>query len=159
MTYLIAKDLKRDPEIATALGEMTIAWAYAENFLMVTFSFAAGMDANLAQTAYYRIPTFEARTKLVLAILPESKLPNKEQVSDAVTALAKLASTRNHWVHGVWCREKRTKNYVIFNYRQPIESKTRLKPVKTHDIRHHTATVLDRAGALRALLPHNLIEA
>ena len=70
----------------------------------------------MAQTGYYRLPTFEARTNFILALINEwdgAGFPKNDIVTE-IQKLGKLAGTRNGWVHGDWCVSKDKKETVIF---------------------------------------------
>ena len=42
---------------------------------------------------------------------------DKEAIVGAIDKLAKLARTRNHWVHGDWCAPEDMSETVIFDMR------------------------------------------
>jgi hypothetical protein len=71
--YFSIRDLTHDPKLALALGNMVVAWADAERALIRVFGRIAKIDYKLAVAAYYRIPTFESRVKVIRAMLDESK--------------------------------------------------------------------------------------
>jgi hypothetical protein len=146
-------NLHDDPKLAEALGNMMIAWANAETALVFALSLITGMDSNMALMGYYRIPTFEARTKVLRALIQEwnPKKHDKDAIFRAITKLNNLARARNDWVHGVWTINRRTKEIAIFDMRAP-EDKGRRKPVKAADVQNHVETVRKRTRELRALL-------
>lgn len=149
------KTLETAPDIAAALGDMVVAWANAESALLWALSHAAQIDANLTLTMYYRIPTFEARTKVIRAILQDDdcKLKNREAIDEVVERLSKLSRARNNWIHGAYFSDG--KNIVTFDYRVRHDHPSRRKPIKANDIRHHVATVLQRTKELQKMLPHD----
>jgi len=63
--------MDHDPDLAHALWNMIVAWSRAETSLVNTFATISGMHFNIATIAYYRIPTFEARVKVIQAMLTE----------------------------------------------------------------------------------------
>lgn len=69
--YFGLRDLSHAPDLAAALGNMIVAWAYAEHTLLQVISRVTGAGLNMSLAGYFRIPTFEARTKLILALLSE----------------------------------------------------------------------------------------
>jgi len=97
-------DLSHDPKLAEALGNMVIAWAYAEESLIGALSRISGMSLNKAQAGFYRIPTFESRIKFIRALITEwnTKEFNTAAIDTAIDKLSHLSSARNHWVHGCW---------------------------------------------------------
>lgn len=143
--------LDHDPAIAVALGNMVTQWARAETALAVTLARLTSIDPNLALLAYYRIPTFEARVKVIRGILTEWQKDgfDPEAIDRAVEKLSALSGARNHWVHGVWCVRKSTSETVLFDFRKGIHDKGRRKPVKAADIQNHNDAVSKRATDLR----------
>jgi hypothetical protein len=147
-------DLQGHDDIAIALGNMVIAWQTAETQILFAMIAVTGMSSNQALDSFYRIPTFESRTKFVQAAILEwkPKKYDKEAISKAIAAISTLAATRNNWIHNAWSRGNVDGKIVVFNMRAALD-KGRIKPVKAHDIRLHTATVIERARELKALLP------
>ena len=76
MRYVDLDSLNHDPGIAEALGNMVVAWARAETQLANVFACVLEIHFNLAMAAFYRIPTFDARSKVLLAILKRGQAPN-----------------------------------------------------------------------------------
>ena len=152
--YYALEDHSHDPKLAEALGNMVIAWAHAEIMVICTFARAANIGLNMAMESYYRIPSFEARVKFTLALLGEWETDkyDRDKIATALEKLSKLASTRNHWVHGDWCANDDKSETVIFDHRSPLDSKARRKPVKATDVVHHCATVRERADNLGKLV-------
>lgn len=133
---------------------MVVAWAHAENMMFSTFARVAGIGLNMAMESYLSLPTFESRTKFILALIAEWEVADfdAKATAEAVQKLAKLAATRNAWVHGDWCASGGKKETVVFNHRVPAESVRRRKPVKAHDIMDHVSAVKKRAKALGSLI-------
>ncbi len=155
MTYSALRDLSDDPKLAESLGNMVIAWAYAEETLIGVLACVSGMGLNMALDGYYRIPTFESRVKFIRSLFYEWQAPgniDKSVLDTEIDKLSHLSSTRNHWVHGNWCGDDATKGIIIFDHRAPIDSPHRSKPVKAADIRNHIQAVLLRANKLRSLI-------
>lgn len=157
MGYNDIDGLEHDKQLAEALGNMVVAWARAETAIMNVFICILDIPFNAAQTAYYRIPTFEARCKLVRALLSEWK-PKKhdaKKIDVAVNKIGKLGKTRNGWIHGVWCLNEEKPETVIFDFRAPEKSvNRRRRTVKTNDVLHHVETVRKRTKELNFLVPH-----
>lgn len=154
------KDLKEYPDLAKSLGNMVIAWAYAENVLIEAMARISNMSLHMSQYSYYRIPTFESRVKFIHSLLEEWNPNNfdKDLIGKAITSLSKLSSSRNQWVHGDWCEiVEPKKEAVIFNHRLPPGSPDRRKPVKAADVDNHCEAVLSRSLALRILIDINTL--
>src|SRR5437868_11802363 len=142
------RNLEHYPELATALGNMVVAWAHAETSLLFTLARVTGASVHMAQAGYYRIPTFESRTKFILALMQEwhplAAEFNRGTIIKAVEKLSKLASARNGWVHGDWCVAADKSETVIFDHRADSQSAHRRRPVKAADVRNHNEAVLKR---------------
>jgi hypothetical protein len=152
--YFSLKDLSHAPDLAAALGNMVVAWAYAEHVLLQVISRVTSAGLNMSLAGYYRIPTFESRTKFILALLSEWSTfhYDKDAIVMRVEKLGKLAAARNQWVHGDWCANRSKTTTVIFNHRVSSESSERRKPVKKADVMNHCAAVLGRAEELAQLV-------
>ncbi|HWK86031.1 MAG TPA: hypothetical protein VNQ34_00830 [Xanthobacteraceae bacterium] len=153
-------DLDHNHELATALGDMVIAWARAETALISAFSHIAKINLNMACAAYYRIPTFEARTKFIRAMFDDwdgdSQGYKKDALFEEISKLNGLARARNDWVHGNWCANDDKTETVIFDYRRKPGEPGRRKPVKAADVRNHIMAVRERTRKIDALLPDHL---
>jgi hypothetical protein len=147
------RDLDHDPALAAALGNMVVAWAHAETVLLGTLARVSGSRLNMIQAGYYRIPTFEARVKFLQGLITEwnTEKFDKSVISAAIDKLSKLASTRNHWIHGDWCLIVHTKETVIYDQRAALGS-PRCKPVKAADVASHCEAVIRRASDLNSLI-------
>ncbi len=151
--YYDLPDLSHDPKLATALGNMVVAWANAESVLCGTMSRVSGININMALMSFYRIPTFEARRKFIQAMMLEwhPKDWNKVGIEKEIDGLSDLSLTRNDWVHGVWCSNKEKTETIIFDYRR-AEGKGRKKVVKDADVSNHVEAVRKRTKALALLI-------
>ena len=147
-------NLDHDNALAIALGNMVVAWARAEAVLSFVLAAVCGLDANMATIGYYRIPTFEARTKFLRALITEWQTDkyDKEAISTAITKLNALARSRNDWVHGLWCLNDETQETMIFDFRRDVE-KGRRKPVKAGDVAQHVLAVRLKTNELHHLIP------
>ena len=57
---LALRDLSHDPKLAEALGNMVVAWAYAEETLIFSLARVADINLNMALAGLHRLPTFES---------------------------------------------------------------------------------------------------
>jgi len=91
------KSFDHDPELAKAMGNLLAAWAFAESTLCCTVASISGMNINMAMMGFYRIPTFEARRKVIHALLPEWKPGkfDKAAITKEVDAISDLSGTRD----------------------------------------------------------------
>jgi hypothetical protein len=148
------KTVEGDPELGYALGDMVVAWAYAETILMGVLACITDCGLNMIQTGYYRIPTFEARIKFNRALIPEweTTVFDKDAIDHEIEKLSSISGKRNHWIHGNWCYERHSREIVIFDHRAETTSPHRRKPVKAHDVKNHADTVRKRAETLAGLI-------
>ncbi len=152
--YQSIENLGHDPKLAEELGNMIVAWAHAELMILSTFARVTGVGLNMAMESYYCIPTFESRTRFTLGLLGEwnTSKYDRDAIRIALNKLAKLARTRNQWVHGDWCTNPDETETVIFNHRAAADSPARRKPVKAADVRNHCEAVILRADDLGDLI-------
>jgi hypothetical protein len=73
---LALRDLSHDPNLAEALGNMVVAWAYAEETLIFSLARVADINLNMALAGLHRLPTFESRIKFIRALISEWKPPS-----------------------------------------------------------------------------------
>jgi hypothetical protein len=152
--YVDLDDLQHDPKLAEALGHMVVVWARAETSLLNIFAHIMNIHFNRATLSYYRIPTYEARTKVLLSALDAwgTEQYDCKAIAKCIIVFNRLSKARNNWVHGVWCTD-RSKNTVIFDFRAPEDSGRRLVPVKATDVENHVQAVRRQIVALEELLP------
>ena len=148
-------NLDHDPKLAHAFGQMVVAWAHAETLLVNVFAAATGNDHNRVIAAYYRIPTFESRVKVIRAFLAEWETQefDRDEIARAVDRLSRLSKTRNGWVHGVWCLTHSKRETVILDYRAQDGTEDISRPVKAADVLNHVAAVRLRTKELTDLIP------
>jgi hypothetical protein len=151
------KNLDHDVSLAAALGNMVVAWAYTEAILAGTFARICGIDINMATLGYYRIPTFEARVKCLLAFMLEwnPKKYDKDAIAKEINAISGQSGARNDWVHGLWCYDKPTNETIIFDFRRHEDKRS--KPVKAADVQNHIKALLGHAEQLATLIEYRLI--
>lgn len=146
-------NLDGDDGIAIQLGNMVVVWAAAETAQSMTLAVVSGMNYQMAMTSYYRIPTFEARNKFIRSLVENWLSPPTKYDASAIhktlEKINSLASSRNHWIHGIWSRNQATKAPVVFQLRAPEGE--RLKPVKAADIKNHNDAVRERTKQLHSL--------
>jgi hypothetical protein len=73
--YVDIDNLGHAPDLAAALGNMVVAWARAETAIVKAYAVVTEMHYNVAAAAYYNIPTFESRTKALLAMIQDKPDP------------------------------------------------------------------------------------
>jgi hypothetical protein len=146
--------LDHAPDLARELGDMVVAWANAETALSFAFAAVCKTNVNDVAGAYYRIPTFESRTKVIRAFLVHFTDPrfDASAISLVVTKLNGLAKSRNKWIHGVWATDPRRKETFVLSLRETDPSKRRT-PVKASDVHNHVEAVRARTQDLFRLLP------
>lgn len=153
-TFHRIEKLDKEPELAAALGNMVIAWSFAEQALMNAMARVTGLPLNIVLNGYYRIPTINSRTQFLIGLLEHWKMEGFDAaaISAHVLGLAKLSATRNHWIHNEWCRGKHRQKIVQFDQRAKIGSPARRKEVKVADVLNHNKAVLARCKEIDRLV-------
>jgi len=144
--------LDHDPELAQALGSMLAAWARAETTLVHAYAVATGLHLNLCSAAYYKIPTFEARAKVLLALIEErpDPFPERGTLMKAVSGLVALAPTRNRWVHAVWVSKAGSTLTHVFNMGKDGKSRV-AQQITGNAVRQHVLAVQAKAREIEKL--------
>ena len=144
------RDLSHDRTLAAALGDMIIAWADAERVLCDITHWITKAHYPAVMDMFARVPTFEARVKIVQTLIERWTHPGKErdEVSMEVRKLSALSKTRNRWVHGAWVATLDLSITVIFDRRKAAGTPERRRTVKAHDVEQHINAVHDRAWRL-----------
>lgn len=157
--YVDIANVDHDPDLAAALGNVMIVWAYAETAMVMALARLTSVGANRATRAYYRIPTFESRVKFIRILVStwDNASFDKKAIDRAIIKLSGLSRTRNHWVHSVWAKERDGTRTLIFDFRAEENTPDRQKFVKAHDVNNHVSTVKKRADELySAVKTHQL---
>ncbi len=154
MAHRDTDNLDHDTDLAEALGNMVVAWARAETALVDTYVAVLHSHFNLAMVAYYRIPTFEARIKVLMAMLAQwdDKFYNPADIKTAVSKLAKLARTRNKWIHGCYGVNLEGTKTVVYDFRAEPNTPERRKPIKAADVQQHVEAVRRRTHDINSLI-------
>lgn len=144
------RNLNHDPELAKALGDMVVVWSNAEQSLVNVLHRMSSLPYPMAVAAYYKIPTFEARVKVIRAMLCEWKTDKYDikAIDRAVLKLNVLARTRNKYVHRTWLIRNLSSETYLCNYRTETEDPDRMELVNVSVVRNHVSAVERRAIAL-----------
>jgi hypothetical protein len=153
--YFGIATLDHDEELAQAVGNMIVTWSSAEVTMQIILAKITGLDWPMVMTMYYRIPTFEARTKIIRAMLEEweTKKYDPKKIAHALGKLASLSVTRNGWVHGKWALSLDETETVVFNHREKANTPGRRKPVTASAVNNHAAAVRRWRDQLQEFLP------
>ena len=132
---------------------MVVAWARAETALVHLYSYAMSNNFNMAMAAYYRIPSFEIRIKMIMAMLTHWNTSDYDTaaIKTAIEKLAKLARTRNKWIHGTYGMNMKKPETVIYDFRADANSPERQKTMRSADVQNHINAVHRRTRALEDL--------
>lgn len=149
------RDLSHDRELASALGDMIVAWADAEGCLYDIMHRITGMSYAMINDVTARVPTFESRIKITQTLLERWAQDDQhtQALTEAVAKLAKLSATRNRLVHGSWRSTLDKSLTVVFDHREQIGSPKRRRTVKAHDVINHVNAVHSRIDDLFRLMP------
>ncbi|QOZ77014.1 hypothetical protein XH83_17055 [Bradyrhizobium sp. CCBAU 53351] len=145
--YLITRDFM-------VTLDMVIAWANADLALIAALTRVTNANnLHQMQRAYYHMPTLDTRVRFIRALILEWNAGpfDRDAIDKCIEKLGKLASARNHWVHGDWCEDTEAKLPIIFNFRYDDMEKRR-KPVRATDITNHVSAVLMRTRELQDLV-------
>lgn len=146
--------LDHDTKLAQALGNMLVAWARAETVLVHAYAVATGLHLNICAAAYYKIPTFDSRTKALLAIIDErpDPFPERAALKSPVSSLVTLSKTRNQWVHAVWVSKTGSKLTQIFNMGKDGPSRVATQ-ITANAVRQHVTAVQAQSRKIERLSP------
>jgi hypothetical protein len=75
--HMLLDDMRGDPALAQALGDMLITWAAAERAMLEALEALAEMPRGTAYVMFFRIPTFESRTKILQALAANWTCPKR----------------------------------------------------------------------------------
>lgn len=147
-------NLDHDPALAQALGNMVVAWAKAETALVHLYAYAMNHNYDMAMAAYYRIPNFETRTKMIAASLVhwETRDYDVAAIKTAVAKLVKLARTRNKWIHGTYGLKDGSDKTILYDARAEPGTPEHRKRIKDADVLNHISAVRRRTRDLEKLV-------
>jgi hypothetical protein len=148
------RDLKHDPELANALGNMVVIWSNAEQALMNLLHKMTGTPHPMATAAYYKIPTFEARVKALRAMICEWETEkfDRKAIDKTVLKLNYLSQTRNRFVHWTYLVQNGSGETFLCNYRKASGDPDRIIPINAANVRNHVEAVERRTVTLWTLL-------
>lgn len=156
MTFVDLENLDHAPDLAAALGNMVVAWARAETALVKAYALVTKLHYNEAASAYYNIPTFEARTKVLAALIAEiqshAPFAAAAPLDTAIAALVDLSKTRNEWVHAVWVCYPNASPVFTLNMKQSSKRR-RVKQITATAVSNHVQAVTRQRRAIEALCP------
>lgn len=136
--FFSASNYLQMEDIATALGDMMIAWSRAEVALTNALAVMIGMEEYEASRIYVQLPNFHSSIKLLNALIDVN--PKFDPLTRPISKLNRLAGTRNSFVHGFYIYSETGKVRVV-DRRVPEEEEGRSKPVSAHDIHQHAHNV------------------
>jgi hypothetical protein len=137
--------------LATALGDMILAWTQAEEEQTRAMAAMLDIDINDALRFYQNFPNFRSRTQMLYTLL--DIYPAYETIRKEVAGLGKPSKTRNRYIHGGYIQSPLDHSQIVsINYAEPDEGDSRAKPVKAEDVTGHAEAVRLRANNLRAAL-------
>jgi hypothetical protein len=147
------RDFKHDPDLAIALGNMVAVWSNAEQALVNLLHKMGQLPYSMASSAYYKIPTFEARTKVLRGMLCEwdTEQFDVKAIDRGILKLNALARTRNKYVHWTYLVMNGTGETWICNYRRPSGDPDRMEKLTASSVLNHVAAVERRAVTLWTL--------
>ena len=139
MIYRSIWSASDDKELATAIGDVILAWTQAEYDLVAMLAAMLDIPFNRASQLYHKIPNFRGRTQALYALM--ACTDGFEQFRPFIAKLSKLSKTRNEIVHGAFIRAYEGKEIRRIRLDEPSQSDNRSVPTKAHDIFQHADTV------------------
>lgn len=136
------------PDLASALGDMMLAWGKAEEEQVLLFAAILQISGDKASRLYQKLPNFRSRTQALLTLIdlhPEYAVTKAD-----VLKLSKLSKTRNGYVHGLFIKDQASSAIRLCDLDEPYTSKARMRTTKANDVRTHADAVRQAASALSA---------
>lgn len=144
------------PEIATALGDMILAWSRAEHEQIVAFSIILTVPEHAGSRLYQKLPNFRSRTQALLTLV--ECYPEFDALKRHILKLSKLSKTRNGIVHGKIISGNGRKDVRLIDQNEPLDSPSRSRPIKAADISNHADAVRrccdEMHGTIRGMGPY-----
>ena len=91
-----------DAELATAIGDVILAWNIAEYDQVAMMAAMLNIPFDRASQLYHRIPNFRGRTQALYALM--GCTDGFSELSPFIAKYSKLSKTRNAIVHGAFIR-------------------------------------------------------
>lgn len=149
--YSPIRSSAKAPTLATALGDMMLAWTEAEHAQSLAFAVMLNTSLYKATRLYQKLPNFRSRTQALFALIELH--PEFDSIRPSVSGLSSLSKTRNDWVHGNFIQSWETPDDIrAINLDENLESPKRSKPIKAADIHNHAEAVRVRATALETTI-------
>lgn len=144
--YSLADSLVHDREMAEALGHMMIAWSRTEAILQILLREILQCQEYVSMAIFYRLPTFEAKTKIMQSLLTTWKPRDCDAaaIGKIIEKLSSMSLTRNSWVHGTWLIDELRTQTLVAAFRKGVERKR----AKANDIIQHRNGVTALADSI-----------
>ena len=126
-------------DLATAIGDVILAWTQAEYDLVAMLAAMLDIPMNRASQLYHKIPNFRGRVQVLYTLMACTDV--FEQFRPFISKLSSLSKTRNAIVHGAFIRAVEGLEIRRVRLDEPSESDNRSAVTKAHDIRQHADTV------------------
>ena len=136
-----------DQELATAIGDVILAWNMAEYDQVAMMAAMLNIPFNRASQLYHRIPNFRGRTQALYALVGCTE--GFDELCPFIAKYSKLSKTRNAIVHGAFIRSWDGTDTRRVRLDEPSDSQHRSAPTKANDIRQHAEAVRAVAIAFR----------
>jgi hypothetical protein len=151
MSFFSVHSAEKVQGLATALGDMLLAWTEAEDAQIHAMAAMLSIHINDALRVYQKLPNFRSRTQMLYLLIELH--PPYEAISAEVGGLSKLSKTRNRYVHGGFIQSiSEPTDIRSIDYSERSGSPNRSKPTKPADITNHANAVRKRAKALMRIL-------
>jgi hypothetical protein len=134
------------PDLATALGDIILAWSMADSYLMQCVGAMLSLDDHKAKRVYYKIASFDARVKMILTLV--DLFPDFKPICRHVLKLSSLSKRRNAYVHNAYLAEIGGSGLWLVDYGQALDHERRSKPARPSDMHQHADAVRRSAERL-----------
>ena len=146
--YTTLRSAALSPGMARAMGDVILAWMYAESEQQQALAALIGSDPYKASRLYQKLPNFRSRTQTLLMLIEVH--PEFEPIKTHIMKLSSLSKTRNNWIHGLFLKEAAGSNLLFVDLDEPANSAKRSKPIKPADIVNHANAVRNCGDRLTA---------
>lgn len=136
-----------DAELATAIGDVILAWNMAEYDQVAMMAAMLNIPFNRASQLYHRIPNFRGRTQALYALIGCTE--GFDELTAFIAKYSKLSKTRNNIVHGAFIRSYDGKELRRISLDEPVGAPRRSIVTKANDIRQHADAVRAVAVSFR----------
>lgn len=136
-----------NPELASAIGDVILAWTQAEWELVGMMAAMLGVSHTKASSLYHQISNFHGRTQALYALVETSE--GFDGLKPFIAKFSKLSKRRNEIVHGLYISEFGTDKLYRAKMDESHDHPRRSVQTKPNDIAQHAQRVREECERLR----------